>query len=924
MSFTLGLNDRALDEGSLRGPMSPELGGFAFQAKFPLTSSSPHTSPDLRGSLQRRFTTGTESSSNSSPSVGRYEGSAFQQLQSNTEISKAQLLEKHRQEQEQLAEKKRRILAEVQALEAQEARKEQEIQALTGPTSGGHLLGRSEPATPPELRESAYHASVLSNMATPPSMSRRDITQQLMTPPSDDILVVSHGVPKSLPGTRRNSDENEENLTIHATTARQRGSMRNSVNLGTISRPTASQISMAKDSVIGPGQVNTTDFLFGDEENHARKPAQQATSPDVKSYLQMNANDDRFPILVSRDTSGLLSASSAALDLAMSQSETQSIASWSAVGRQRQAHQSLSASGFAYSPSAGLASRAHSYLPESQVGTRRYERNSFGDYRLPRSDAEAAPFGMVSSGLQAGMPKLQSSYSTSDLPTVHNTGASYPRMTFSDRHRRESTTSDLTQMTGGLSFGPPIPTTLAPIAPMLATPAMSPLPSPGLFSYATVSPMFATAPFGHYPLYGTVKLNDFQHPLADYQHTLQPTPMRSVQKQRNTDAEMFGPSNRSDQTVADRSAANRFANVNLENLVGEIYSLCKDQHGCRFLQKKLEERNPAYVQIIFMETNSHVVELMTDPFGNYLCQKLLEHADDEQRTVLVNNAAPELVKIALNQHGTRALQKMIEYITTPTQILTIVNALKSKVVELIQDLNGNHVVQKCLNRLSSSDAQFIYDAVGDNCVAVGTHRHGCCVLQRCIDHASPAQKTALIGKITNNAIALVQDPFGNYVVQYILDLGDPVYSEPVIKRFLGKVCLLSKQKFSSNVIEKCIRVSEPPTKKRLIEEMLDTSELERLLRDSFANYVIQTALESAEPTLRNQLVESIKPLLPAIKLTPYGRRIQSKIQVLTGNSNFPSMPNTNRYSASFALRGNPMFSGAGSYRQDNTTNNFFP
>lgn len=120
---------------------------------------------------------------------------------------------------------------------------------------------------------------------------------------------------------------------------------------------------------------------------------------------------------------------------------------------------------------------------------------------------------------------------------------------------------------------------------------------------------------------------------------------------------------------------------------GEIYALCKDQHGCRFLQKKLEERNPEYLQIIFEETNPYVVELMTgklewtrnfcrfvlltilaDPFGNYLCQKLLEYTNDEQRTVLVHNAAPQIVPIALNQHGTRALQKMIEFISTPEQV----------------------------------------------------------------------------------------------------------------------------------------------------------------------------------------------------------------------------------------------------------------
>ena len=64
-----------------------------------------------------------------------------------------------------------------------------------------------------------------------------------------------------------------------------------------------------------------------------------------------------------------------------------------------------------------------------------------------------------------------------------------------------------------------------------------------------------------------------------------------------------------------------------------------------------------------------------------------------------------MVKIALNQHGTRALQKMIEHLSTPEQIQTVIEALKDHVVELIQDLNGNHVIQKCLNRLGPDDFQ---------------------------------------------------------------------------------------------------------------------------------------------------------------------------------------------------------------------------
>jgi len=54
-----------------------------------------------------------------------------------------------------------------------------------------------------------------------------------------------------------------------------------------------------------------------------------------------------------------------------------------------------------------------------------------------------------------------------------------------------------------------------------------------------------------------------------------------------------------------------------------VYSLCKDQHGCRFLQRKLEENNPRITEIIFNEVYPHIVELMTDPFGNYLCQKVI-------------------------------------------------------------------------------------------------------------------------------------------------------------------------------------------------------------------------------------------------------------------------------------------------------------
>ncbi|KAF4572499.1 hypothetical protein EYR36_007006 [Pleurotus pulmonarius] len=279
---------------------------------------------------------------------------------------------------------------------------------------------------------------------------------------------------------------------------------------------------------------------------------------------------------------------------------------------------------------------------------------------------------------------------------------------------------------------------------------------------------------------------------------------------------------------------NRFAGTRLEDLQGEIATMCKDQHGCRFLQKKLEEGVPEHRDMIFRETFNHFPELMTDPFGNYLCQKLLEYSTDEQRNLICETAQTD--------HRYNA------------QIHSIILALSLHVVVLIKDLNGNHVIQKCLNKLAPEDNQ------------------------RCIDHASESQRIQLVNEITFNALTLVQDPYGNYVVQYILDLNDSRFSDAVIRQFQGNVCALSVQKFSSNVIEKCVRVAEHSTRKMLIEEFLNRSRLEKLLRDSYGNYCVQTALDYAEPNQRALLVEGIRPVLPLIRNTPYGKRIQNKLQ----------------------------------------------
>ncbi|KAF7344566.1 PUM-HD domain-containing protein [Mycena sanguinolenta] len=70
-------------------------------------------------------------------------------------------------------------------------------------------------------------------------------------------------------------------------------------------------------------------------------------------------------------------------------------------------------------------------------------------------------------------------------------------------------------------------------------------------------------------------------------------------------------------------------------------------------------------------------------------------------------------------HGSCAVQKMIDFLSTRrladarynVQIHSVIVALSLLVVVLIKNLNGNHVIQKCLNKLAPEDNRFIYNAL---------------------------------------------------------------------------------------------------------------------------------------------------------------------------------------------------------------------
>ncbi|KNZ61417.1 uncharacterized protein VP01_1402g4 [Puccinia sorghi] len=771
-------------------------------------------------------------------------------------------LEQKRAEHElQRAEQKRAFAAQMRALEAQHESEERELLGAAA----------SAPTTPPRSDSEVDHI-LLGVTDSHRSHLMKDTGHFGNIGLSKGSFREFANNSKSVPASRRHSGQDQDSLGLDKLT------LGTNASSTALVAPNAANRAHKAGAPINDGP-SVTSFLFDDE-----------LDTDVHhntfggKYLQMNTDDDKFPILVRRDSfPGLLSASSAALDLAP-------------LAQTPPRHANLvrpitTSRGNDWSP----FDTPNSFrpLPHSQDALQDLDRGRLApklqsstpasfhkDARSsPISDRAASPHVSRVAQMNGGIVNrstLAVSRSSTGVGSSPGRSSHTPPQIIANG---SLSTSPKIEKKNGSLFPPPVDIHAAlnkGFSNNELTALRSPLP---IGSAVSENGHFGPGSFG------LNVANGIDSTLSKYR----PGPMKSANSATlsfgfdvqdtfdvGTASGLNGPLS-AGKTRRDPET-NRFANIRLEDMQGDMFGLCKDQHGCRFLQKKLEEGDPTHRDMIFAEIYPHFGELMTDAFGNYLSQKLLEYSTDDQRDLLIESISGELVSISLNMHGTRAAQKMIDFLSTQRQVQSLIVALNLNVVTLIKDLNGNHVIQKCLNHLPPEDNQFIYNAVAANCIEVATHRHGCCVLQRCIDHASESQRIQLVTEITYNSLTLVQDPFGNYVVQYVLDLNDSRFIEAIVRQFLGNVCALSMQKFSSNVVEKCIRVSELSARRALVEELSGRQQLERLLRDSFANYVVQTALDYSEPQQRAALVDNIRPILPLIRNTPYGKRIQSKIQ----------------------------------------------
>ncbi|XP_066143874.1 pumilio homolog 2-like isoform X2 [Euwallacea fornicatus] len=324
---------------------------------------------------------------------------------------------------------------------------------------------------------------------------------------------------------------------------------------------------------------------------------------------------------------------------------------------------------------------------------------------------------------------------------------------------------------------------------------------------------------------------------------------------------------------------NRYPNLQLRDLANHIVEFSQDQHGSRFIQQKLERATAAEKQMVFNEILSAAYNLMTDVFGNYVIQKFFEFGTSEQKTTLAQKVRGHVLPLALQMYGCRVIQKALESIP-PEQQQEIVRELDGHVLKCVKDQNGNHVVQKCIECVDPSALQFIISSFSNQVYNLSTHPYGCRVIQRILEHCTPDQTSPILAELHQHTDQLIQDQFGNYVIQHVLEHGKPEDKSQLITSVRGKVLVLSQHKFASNVVEKCVTHATRAERALLIEEVcgFNDNALHVMMKDQYANYVVQKMIDVSEPTQRKVLMHKIRPHLNSLRKYTYGKHIIAKLE----------------------------------------------
>ena len=255
--------------------------------------------------------------------------------------------------------------------------------------------------------------------------------------------------------------------------------------------------------------------------------------------------------------------------------------------------------------------------------------------------------------------------------------------------------------------------------------------------------------------------------------------------------------------------------------------------------------------------------------------------NNEELNILIERFRNNIHVLSTHVYGCRVIQKLIDYIEN---VDCIIDELQNCILELIASPNGNHVIQKCIDKSQLNKNGFLKRITVEfekDCINLAQQRYGCRVLQRLFELSDPSDVQKLLTIISTNVGDLINDRYGNYVIQHLIQSDYLGHKNKIFEYIIKNAVELSKYKFSSNVIEKCVSNA---TEQQLNEFLVTFSSIQsdgkpalfHMCTDMYANYVVQKFYDTVDFKLKEKMKFIVGRYLKDIKVIPFTKHILNK------------------------------------------------
>ena len=303
-----------------------------------------------------------------------------------------------------------------------------------------------------------------------------------------------------------------------------------------------------------------------------------------------------------------------------------------------------------------------------------------------------------------------------------------------------------------------------------------------------------------------------------------------------------------------------FINYNIfNNIKQKLCHLIKTQSGSRILQNYLQRTPQQVIHLLYNEINEKLNSLLLDPYANYFCLKLFCFLNENDRVSFISIIVKNISIFSTNKIATYPIQFIITHLYSKTEMEIIIHQINKNLMKLALDIYGTHVIEKIIICFEKEYLKEIFIFITDNFIFLANHVNGLCLVKKILIIQYQNNSYSSLKKIIMEKCSeLIENPYGNYALQIVIDYWNNNDIFDIFKQFFGHLTELSCMKYASNVIERCIEKNEDFLEEFIKEICFEKNTIGNLIKNSFGNYVIQTALKNSKGKSKLSLVNSIE------------------------------------------------------------------